>query len=145
MRPGPPTRSSNTWPRGAGIRTWAIGARSRPTAPCAPASSSHGVCLRMSRLPQTNCPAIELPATWEAYVAGLSRKRLYYVNSYPRKFLRKHNAEVIIRSAASDVDRGIATFYRLHFARWATKSDEISADHRDPDFAAFLAKLGARF
>jgi CelD/BcsL family acetyltransferase involved in cellulose biosynthesis len=100
--------------------------------------------VRVRQIPQTACPALALPATWDAYVGGLERKRRYYVNSYPRKFAREHAGRLQIVTAPAEVDTAVTTFSRLHLARWEVKAGALSAEHEDPAFGPFLADVCAR-
>jgi CelD/BcsL family acetyltransferase involved in cellulose biosynthesis len=100
--------------------------------------------LAIRQVPQTECPVIDLPATWEAYVSGLARKRRYYVNSFPRKFEREHAGHFTTISRPAEVPAGVDTFYRLHMARWQVKAGELSAEHTDPHFRPFLEEVCTR-
>jgi CelD/BcsL family acetyltransferase involved in cellulose biosynthesis len=100
--------------------------------------------LAIRQVPQTECPVIDLPATWEAYVSGLARKRRYYVNSFPRKFEREHAGHFTTISRPAEVPAGVDTFYRLHMARWQVKAGELSAEHTDPHFRPFLEEVSTR-
>jgi CelD/BcsL family acetyltransferase involved in cellulose biosynthesis len=128
-------------------RDWDLGDWSEipPTSPLLAYLATHpppGLLVR--RTPQTECPVIDLPATWEAYVSGLARKRRYYVNSFPRKFEREHAGHVTTASRPAEVPAAVDAFYRLHMARWQAKAGELSAEHTDPHFKPFLEEVCTR-
>ncbi len=101
--------------------------------------------LNVTCLPQTNCPFIELPTSWEAYVSALPRKRRYYVSSFPRKFMREQDGSLDVVAEEVKVEDAIATFYKLHMARWATKDESLSHEHMEPGFLPFLEEVCMRF
>ena len=116
-----------------------------PFSPLLPYLATHrpgGLALRLE--PQTECPVIALPPAWEAYVAGLARKRRYYVNSFPRKFMREHAGHVTTVTDPAAVPAAVAAFYRLHMARWQVKDEAVSAEHNDPQFLPFLEDVCTR-
>ncbi len=101
--------------------------------------------LNVTCLPQTNCPFIALPTSWEAYVSALPRKRRYYVSSFPRKFMREQDGSLEVVAEKMKVEDAIATFYKLHMARWATKDQSLSHEHTEQGFLPFLEEVCMRF
>lgn len=100
--------------------------------------------LRTRLAPQTPCFLLVLPSSWEAYVAGLVRKRRYYVTSFPRRFLHEHNGRCVVVTEPSAVVPAVDLFVELQRARWAAKGERLSPEHYDPRFAPFLRDVCAR-
>ena len=100
--------------------------------------------LQSLQLPRSDSPAIALPAAWEEYTRGLGRKARYHLEAYTRRFVAETGAGFRLLTGAAEVPAGVAGFYRLHLARWATKADELNPEHRAPTFVPFLEDLCRR-
>ena len=88
---------------------------------------------------------IDLPDSWDAYTAGLERKRRYYVASFPRKFMREQRGSMeVIVDGGSALEEAVTTFHRLHLSRWEDRDDSLSEEHTDAGFEPFLREVCAR-
>jgi CelD/BcsL family acetyltransferase involved in cellulose biosynthesis len=100
--------------------------------------------LHLIQLPRTDSPFITIPPTWEDYTRALSRKPRYHMETYTRRFVEETGAFFRVITAEADVPEGIARFYQLHLARWATKPEALNPEHRDPAFLPFLENVCRR-
>lgn len=64
-----------------------------------------------------SCPYIDLPSTWDEYLAGLSAERRQNVRRRARKLTREHAAHVT-DYAPDRLDEGWACLRSLHERRW---------------------------
>ncbi len=70
------------------------------------------------RAPLDACPCIDLPDSWDAYLAGLSASRRQTIRRRDRKLRREH--DVTITDYSPDrLDEGWRHLRSLHSARWA--------------------------
>ena len=69
------------------------------------------------RTPLWRCPYIELPASWEAYLASLSPNKRQAVRRRERKLRRERKVEVVDYGPAPIAD-GWRHLTRLHALRW---------------------------
>jgi CelD/BcsL family acetyltransferase involved in cellulose biosynthesis len=69
----------------------------------------------------TRGPCVALPATWEAYLASLSRQSRRLVNRSLRAFAEWAGGTTKLEhvTGPADLDRGKEILVRLHHARWA--------------------------
>lgn len=77
----------------------------------------HARGLRWRVAPQAVCPYVALPATWDAFAGGLSRRVRYNLGYYLR-LLRRDFPVAIDRVPTADVDREMGVFFDLHARRW---------------------------
>ncbi|MEA2573998.1 MAG: hypothetical protein QOH93_1296 [Chloroflexia bacterium] len=100
--------------------------------------------LRSVRLPRTDCPYIAVPSTWEEYTQTLQRKPRQHLESFARRVVEESRAYFRMVTDEAEVAGGVARFYELHRARWATKDDQLNPEHTDPRFLAFLQEACSR-
>ena len=85
-----------------------------PTVTVLPALAS--ACgLRVEREVEERCPVLDLPATWEAYLAGLTGKQRHELTRKIRRFEREvPGAQVSAATSDADVASRMDTFLDLH-------------------------------
>jgi CelD/BcsL family acetyltransferase involved in cellulose biosynthesis len=88
------------------------------------------------------CPYIPLPASWDAYLAGLSRNSRRIIRYKRRQLLAAAAAEFVSVERADELQAVFPRFASLHRERW-------QAEHRagclaSPVFGEFLAKVSGR-
>jgi CelD/BcsL family acetyltransferase involved in cellulose biosynthesis len=66
---------------------------------------------------QDVCPQINLPETWEEYLAGLGKKQRYNIGYY-RRLLEKQFDVRIRRVGRDDLAESVEQLFRLHQLRW---------------------------
>jgi CelD/BcsL family acetyltransferase involved in cellulose biosynthesis len=73
----------------------------------------------------TPSPYIKLPATWEAYLAGLSGSGRYLVNRSLRDFDKwaKNDVEVVRVRTPADLEQGKRILVMLHEQRWKSSGE----------------------
>ena len=69
-----------------------------------------------------SCPFVKLPATWDAYVASLKRKKRWQLRQVTKHFEEWAGHEPIIRRAKTveEVAEAKTVLHRLHRERWAS-------------------------
>jgi CelD/BcsL family acetyltransferase involved in cellulose biosynthesis len=89
------------------------------------------------------CPYVELPASWEEYLSGLSSHRRGAIRHKERKLRREHDV-VLTDYGQGRLEEGLHYFQRLHAVRWrgggAFRDPAMERLHRR--FAAWLADRG---
>ena len=85
---------------------------------------------------QTSLPQIQLPTTWEAYLAGRSRNFRSQLGRKLRALERDHQVRFRRTRAASELGGDLETFFRLHDARWDARGGSSSASERVRAFHA---------
>jgi len=78
-------------------------------------------CVRrgwsVRRAPMWRCPYLELPSSWDAYLASLSRHRRQLIKRTERNLYRGH--EVVVRQYGSaHLEEGLRHLCQLHAQRW---------------------------
>jgi len=81
----------------------------------AAAMSARGCAVR--RRPMTACPYIDLPASWDAYLSGLSASRRQTIRRKERALSRDHQVTLTFHGQDS-LDAGWRHFVALHERRW---------------------------
>lgn len=106
-----------------------------PGSPTAGAMAAGG--LRVHGRPAVPCPAIELPGTWEEYLATLPRER--------RRNLRRHlrrldDGEVELREVhdGAELTEVLRRWQELRTRQWAERGRALTAAHRSDAFRDFL-------
>ncbi len=66
---------------------------------------------------QEICPYLPLPETWQAFLAGLSKKARSNLSYYERKSAKEFSMTMGVLGE-DDLDEGMDAFFRLHQARW---------------------------
>lgn len=96
-----------------------------------------------SRRAQWNCPYVELPRDWDAYLATLPASRRQSLRRKERKLLRTDGVAVRDYQGA-DFDAGWDALIRLHRARWGGESGFADSQHQaiHRRFAAELDRDG---
>ena len=78
-------------------------------------------CVRrgwsVRRTPRWRCPYIELPTSWEAYLASLSPNKRQAVRRRERKLRRERNV-VLVDYGPAPIEDGWRHLTRLHALRW---------------------------
>lgn len=95
---------------------------------------------KVARRPQGRCLYLDLPESWDAYLAGLSAHARHAIRRKERKIRREH--EVTLTEYGADrLDEGFQQLERLHAMRWsgggAFRDAVMQRLHRG--FAAALA------
>jgi CelD/BcsL family acetyltransferase involved in cellulose biosynthesis len=95
------------------------------------------------RRPLWSCPQLELPGSWDAYLAALSPNRRQILRRKERSLFRDHAATVVVYEE-DRLDEGWGYLLRLHERRW---DDAGGGAFRDPrserlqrQFAGEMAK-----
>jgi CelD/BcsL family acetyltransferase involved in cellulose biosynthesis len=94
--------------------------------------------------PGEQCPTLELPATWDAYLASQSPTRRQTIRRKERKLARTHSLTLRDFGVAESVDDGWDVLNALHSDRWAGAtafSPRVAEFHRR--FAKALAARNA--
>jgi CelD/BcsL family acetyltransferase involved in cellulose biosynthesis len=93
----------------------------------------------------TVLPAIDLGADgWESYLATRSRNFRDQARRYPRRLERKHHVSYRRTTDESELDRDMATFFRLHHARWHARGGSALASQRARSFQLDFARSALR-
>jgi CelD/BcsL family acetyltransferase involved in cellulose biosynthesis len=85
---------------------------------------------------QTTLPCIQLPASWEAYLAGRSRNFRSQLGRKLRALEREHEVRFRRTRDAPELTGDLETFFQLHDARWDTRGGSSSASARTRKFHA---------
>jgi CelD/BcsL family acetyltransferase involved in cellulose biosynthesis len=93
------------------------------------------------RTPLDSCPYIDLPRSWDEYLAGLSRSRRQTIRRRTRKLAREH-AMVITDYAPDRLEEGWRRLQSLHQARWSGRG--ALGDQLDQLLRHFSSDLAAR-
>jgi CelD/BcsL family acetyltransferase involved in cellulose biosynthesis len=95
---------------------------------------------------QTTLPWIQLPASWEAYLAGRSRNFRSQLGRKLRALEREHEVRFRRTMATPELTGDLETFFHLHDARWDTRGGSSSASELTrrfhADFTAAALKRG---
>jgi CelD/BcsL family acetyltransferase involved in cellulose biosynthesis len=106
----------------------------------AAAFTNAGFAVRRKTL--WSCPYIELPATWEEYLASLSSSRRQRLRRYERKLQRDHTV-TITDYGVERLEEGWQQLVSLHRQRWAGAGvfddPQVARMHR-----SFLHELAGR-
>ncbi len=100
--------------------------------------------LTVRTLPRTECPYIPLPATWEAYLAGLPHTARRQLVTKTQRFIAEHGASFQLVTTPAAVPAAVARFHALHLARWQVKDAPLDSVHLLPAFLPFLTELCTR-
>ena len=102
--------------RAASAAVWdlhAIRAASRTAELVPTLASAYG--LRVERETEERCPVLDLPATWEAYLAGLSGKHRHELARKIRRFEREvPGARTTMATSADEIATRMGDFLGLH-------------------------------
>jgi len=71
-----------------------------------------------NRTLQATCPVLELPKTFDAYLATLSKSLRYDARGLERDRLRSRRAKVRFAATEQEAERFLQCFFRLHARRW---------------------------
>ena len=95
------------------------------------------------RRPLWRCPYLELPASWEAYLASLSPNRRQIIRRKERNLNRAH-AMVVREYGSEHLDQGLRHLYELHACRWNGSGVFTTAAMKKlhAEFASLLAQRG---
>lgn len=104
------------------------------------AFARRGYAVRRARL--DSCPYIDLPNTWEDYLAGLSKSRRQAVRWQERKLKREYDV-AITDYAPERVEEGLANLRTLHESRWAG-AGTLGDARLDNMLRCFSSELAAR-
>ena len=85
---------------------------------------------------QTTLPWIELPSSWEAYLASRSRNLRSQLGRKLRALERDHEVRFRRTQTAAELGRDLEAFFRLHYARWESRGGSTSASERTQMFHA---------
>ena len=93
--------------------------------------------LRMQPRPSTPCPGIELPGTFDEYLALLPASRRGNIRRHIRKLDR---GDVTLREVTEvpELDGAIGRWHALHMKRWETLERSIEPTHLTRGFHDFL-------
>jgi len=105
-----------------------------PTVPAvSELSTARGWSAQQAR--EDVCPVVELPGTWDEYLAGLNKKQRHEL----RRKMRRAEAEAHVEwrwITADTLDDGLATFFRLHKG-----SDPGKAEFMDRQMEGFFRAI----
>ncbi|MEK6326237.1 MAG: GNAT family N-acetyltransferase [Actinomycetota bacterium] len=85
---------------------------------------------------QTTLPYVQLPASWETYLASRSRNFRSQLGRKLRALQASHEVRFRRTHAAVELGRDLETFFRLHDARWDARGGSSSASERTRAFHA---------
>jgi CelD/BcsL family acetyltransferase involved in cellulose biosynthesis len=90
--------------------------------------------------PPFRCPGIELPESWDGFLASLPSKRR---TDLRRRLRRLDEGELELRTPSGpDAIRGaIARWHEMRERQWAALDKELDPSHRAPVFRDFLAEM----
>jgi CelD/BcsL family acetyltransferase involved in cellulose biosynthesis len=93
--------------------------------------------LRIHEREDIPCPTIELPSTFEAYLAMLPRS---HRSNLRRHMKRLDTGEIEVREITepSELPDAIAQMQELRLRQWAHAGKEITAQQQGPQFRAFM-------
>lgn len=89
---------------------------------------------------ETTLPRIQLPGSWETYLAGRSRNFRSQLGRKLRALERNHEVRFRRTQVASELTSDLETFFRLHDARWESQGGSSSATERVRSFHADFAE-----
>ena len=89
---------------------------------------------------ETTLPRIQLPESWETYLAGRSRNFRSQLGRKLRALERSHEVRFRRTQVASELTSDLETFFRLHDARWESRGGSSSATDRVRSFHADFAE-----
>lgn len=116
----------------AGARWWRALAR----APLVVGVASHR---------ETVLPVIDLGTDgWEHYLASRGRNFRDQARRYPRRLERRHRVSYRRTADESELDDDMATFFRLHDARWDARGGSSMAGERARSFQLDFARSALR-
>jgi CelD/BcsL family acetyltransferase involved in cellulose biosynthesis len=85
------------------------------------------------------CPYIDLPQTFDQYLATLGNSTRYNIRRRTREVLEKKGARIDVYSLPQQVLPHLDTLTRLHLARW--NKDNLPGTLGRPGFAEFLKQI----
>jgi len=100
-------------------------------------AEAKGLALR--RQEERVCPYIELPATYDQYLRGLSQKMRYEIRRDTRDVLEKWRARIEVCTEPGQVRDNLNLLIQLHTSHW--KSVRKSGNMGRPGFPAFLRQV----
>jgi CelD/BcsL family acetyltransferase involved in cellulose biosynthesis len=102
----------------------------------------HAAGLTVHEKPGLNTWRIELPATWEEYVASLSKSHRKQVRRVERRL--SQDGDLVLRRVmhSAELEKGLAILTDLHQRRRASLNEP--GCFADPRFAGFLSVAAAR-
>jgi CelD/BcsL family acetyltransferase involved in cellulose biosynthesis len=93
----------------------------------------------------TVLPIIELDTgDWDGYLANRPRNFREQARRYPRRLARKHSVHFRRTTDESELDRDMATLFRLHDARWAPRGGSSLESQRVRRFHVDFARSALR-
>jgi len=87
------------------------------------------------------CPYIELPSSFDEYLASFSKKRRHELRRQMRVLLEKSGAQVEVRTEPRQVAENLDTLIQLHAGRWNRAHQSGNMDR--PGFVRFLKQTCA--
>jgi CelD/BcsL family acetyltransferase involved in cellulose biosynthesis len=87
------------------------------------------------------CPYVELPATFDEYLATFSHKRRHELRRQMRVLLEKNGAQIAVLTDPQDVGANLDTLVSLHASRWRRANQSGNMDR--PGFVGFLRTICA--
>jgi CelD/BcsL family acetyltransferase involved in cellulose biosynthesis len=91
--------------------------------------------------PEAACPVLDLPPTYDAFLAGRSRNYRKKIGEYARRGVRDLGLQLRQTASADELDADMATLVRLHHLRWNGRSRAF----RTPEYVEFHRRLARRF
>lgn len=90
------------------------------------------------------CPAVPLARDWDGYLATLSKKQRHEIRRKLRRFGAEAKTSFRVSATHADLDRDLATFFRLHHSSAADKAGFMDADMQAyfADMARVMLDLG---
>ncbi len=109
-----------------------------PGSPLGPALRAAG--LRAHRRGTRPYPGMDLPPTFDAYLASLPRKRRVKLRRHLRR-LDEGELELVAVEAPADLTAAVARWQEVRSRWWSERGKDLSPDHARPAFAAFLEAM----
>lgn len=93
--------------------------------------------LRIYRRPSTPCPGMELPATFDEYMATLPSRRRGNLRRHLKR-LDAGEVELVTVSDPARLPEAMARWQELRLSRWDRRYEEMDPDHRTDRFLDFM-------
>jgi len=85
------------------------------------------------------CPYIELPTSFDEYLASLTSSSRSHIRRRVREVIEKKGARIDVYSEPDEIVPRLNTLIRLHLNRW--RSDNLPGTLGRPGFASFLREV----
>lgn len=91
------------------------------------------------------CPYVELPSSWEEYLASRSKNFRNQVSRKRRKLEREYSTDYLLVTDRDELEAMMGHHIRLHQTRWDGRGDLGTGAYFSSKFAGFHTKVAERF